>query len=71
MSRNRFAPTGIGGIDRNIDLQLDALRDASRFEVAAAYLQGIRTALAGIDPARYAQTNYELAELIAAHDPNV
>lgn len=70
MTRYPFAHTGIEMLDVNIRLQLDHLHDPEQFEVAAAQLQGIRTALAAIDRQRYAQTIHDLAELIGERDPS-
>lgn len=69
MGRNHFTPTGIAGLDQHIDLQLDRLRSAEAFQDAAGQLQGIRTVLACIDRQGHAETLQELAEAIAARDP--
>lgn len=69
MSRNPFTPTGIAGLDQHIDLQLDRLRSAEAFQDAAGQLQGIRTVLACIDRETHAETLRDLAEAIAARDP--
>ncbi len=48
---------------------MDRLRQPEAFQDAAGQLQGIRTALACIDRERHSETLRELAEAIAAHDP--
>ena len=67
-NRNNFVPSGNRGLDQMIDNQIDNLR-AAEFESAAWHaaenqMQGIRSALACIDPDRYADCVISMANVI-------